>query len=568
MRRSRAAWHRRLVSGASLPGLLKFVNMKSRRLPAASGGAWSRAVVVCDLLRPLLKDGWTIFCRRSSARTIRNTPFPRLAPLEIGSGRCRTSALAALKVSRGGVVFTFAHSDYRQNSHSYSRYAREILSARFGHRLPFRTHDSRSARSRFENSAWREDHSRLETRELARRRLYVTDNRGWLTRARRCNPSATMGMVTAQWEAAASESAREDQRSDVCTKLAAERDWGQGWHRENARGWRGCRSTCTLHGHIPPNECTRHVRGILCSPPSPPPPPPPSLRLSSTTGTTREPPPLPPSLSNLPSHTTFVRPPFVLLSSPDRHVLRLASPANHPLSLSLSSSLPLRRALGAPSRVEPPFRAPPDSASATQTRAGSRVRRGAVLPRMAETPAALLGLCPVFASSCVPADVLCTRRLVRTTHPPVRGSSLLCTCTRLLTPSSLPRSYSPCILGEHATPSSFRKLSPPSPLFYLLFLPLVYAVSFTSCSLLLATSVTEVSRSSSFGPRVYLCRTMPCSGYSSLDVAPAAAYSALTAGNVAEVRRAGGCRLRVSSTSAAVRSAKYIPCCSTPKHSP
>lgn len=103
------------------------------------------------------------------------------------------------------------------------------------------------------------------------------------------------------------------------------------------------------------------------------------------------------------------------------------------LSPSLSISLALRRALGAPSRVEPPFRAPPDSAPATQTRAGSRVRRGAVLPRMAEAPAALLGLCPVFASSCVPADVLCTRRLVRTTHPPVRGSSLLCTCTRLLT---------------------------------------------------------------------------------------------------------------------------------------
>lgn len=33
----------------------------------------------------------------------------------------------------------------------------------------------------------------------------------------------------------ASESAREDQRSGVCTKLAAERDWGQGWHRERER---------------------------------------------------------------------------------------------------------------------------------------------------------------------------------------------------------------------------------------------------------------------------------------------------------------------------------------------
>lgn len=61
-------------SGVSLPGLLKFVNMKSRRLPAASGGAKNRAVVVRDSLRaPLMKDGWTIFRGRSSAKTTKKS---------------------------------------------------------------------------------------------------------------------------------------------------------------------------------------------------------------------------------------------------------------------------------------------------------------------------------------------------------------------------------------------------------------------------------------------------------------------------------------------------------------
>lgn len=214
---------------------------------------------------------------------------------------------------------------------------------------------------------------------------------------------------------------------------------------ESTRGWRGCRSTCTLHGHIPlmnaPGMCEgfyvhrrrrrRHRRLPSVYPPLPAPPE------NHRRYPRRRSPTFPPTLPSFVPPSSSLRPP------PDRHVLHLASPANLPLSL---SPLSLRRALGAPSRVEPPFRAPPDSAPATQrnqTRAGSRVRRGAVLPRMAEAPAALLGLCPVFTSSCVPADVLCTRRLVRTTHPPVRGSSLLCTCTRLFTPLVLTPVISP-----------------------------------------------------------------------------------------------------------------------------
>lgn len=67
---------------------------------------------------------------------------------------------------------------------------------------------------------------------------------------------------------------------------------------ERERGWRGCRSTCTLHGHIPPNECTRHVRGILCSPPPPPPPlpPPPLSPLQPSPPTENRPPPPSPNL--------------------------------------------------------------------------------------------------------------------------------------------------------------------------------------------------------------------------------------------------------------------------------
>ncbi|KAL2748652.1 hypothetical protein V1477_003295 [Vespula maculifrons] len=63
------------------------------------------------------------------------------------------------------------------------------------------------------------------------------------------------------------------------------------------RRCRGCSSTCTLHEHIPPNECTRHVRGILCSPPPPPPPPlplPPLPLLPHSPTPTPLPPPLSP----------------------------------------------------------------------------------------------------------------------------------------------------------------------------------------------------------------------------------------------------------------------------------
>lgn len=109
-----------------LPGLLKFVNMKSRRLSAASGSVWSRVVVARDPLRVLLLkvDGTTIFRRRSSAET---------------SGR---RFLLTGGLPRRVRMFTFAHSDYRRNSHSllvYSyfsrtRLARRILSTRLDHR--------------------------------------------------------------------------------------------------------------------------------------------------------------------------------------------------------------------------------------------------------------------------------------------------------------------------------------------------------------------------------------------------------------------------------------------------
>lgn len=256
-----------------------------------------------------------------------------------------------------------------------------------------------------------------------------------------------------------------------------------------------------------------------------------------------------------PTLPSFI-PPFS--SSPLTDVSSASPLPRTSLPPSLSISLALRRALGTPSRVEPPFRAPSDSAPATQrnqTRAGSRVRRGAVLPRMAEAPAALLGLCPVFASSCVPADVLCTRRLVRTTHPPVRGSSLLCTCTRLLTPLV----FTPVISLSHPRrtrntlilPQIFHPvlstifLSPPPP-------PLAQVHIRRLSHLLLAS--TRHPRFRLLGLRclacVHLRRTISCSRYSSLDIVPAAAYSALTTRNVTGIRR------RLSPSSWHIRSYK------------
>lgn len=270
---------------------------------------------------------------------------------------------------------------------------------------------------------------------------------------------------------------------------------------------------------------------------------------TSTTDTTRESPPPPPPLplSSFPSHTPFVHPRLtcsllrlsrdlslsirlsICPSFPPSFSLARSCSLSLPVSLFLSVSVAraesLPRPPGAPSRVEPPFRAPPDSAPATQrnqTRAGSRVRRGVVLPRMAEA-SALLGLCPVFASSCVPADVLCTRDwYAQLTRP--YADPLLCTCTRLhpRSPFSTHRpphlSHTPSTLREHAIPSFLEPLSlslstahPPSPC--PLSLPLALPLTTLSLTFSVASarrlSVAEVSRSPPFGPRVYLRR--PCS---------------------------------------------------------
>lgn len=166
---------------------------------------------------------------------------------------------------------------------------------------------------------------------------------------------------------------------------------------------------------------------------------------------------------------------------------------------------------------------------------------------MAEA-SALLGLCPVFASSCVPADVLCTRDwYAQLTRP--YADPLLCTCTRLHPRSPFSTHRSPHSLtplapsantqyrpSSNLSPSASPPLLTPSPcpLSLPLALPLT-TLSLTFCRFCSPSlCVAEVSRSPPFGPRVYLRR--PCS----LDrpsVAPASpAYSTLTARNVAEVR--------------------------------
>lgn len=220
---------------------------------------------------------------------------------------------------------------------------------------------------------------------------------------------------------------------------------------------------------------------------------------TSTTDTTRESPPPPP----LPLSPAFppLRSPSADVFSPLRlsraislrlsDCSSLARPRSHSLPVSLfrcvlvAPTQFLPRPLGAPSRVEPPFRAPPDSAPATQrnqTRAGSRVRRGVVLPRMAEA-SALLGLCPVFASSCVPADVLCTRDwYAQLTRP--YANPLLCTCTRLhpRTPLSIghPTSSHPSRTRNTVLPlPSSHSIHPHHPLS---FPPPVPLTSCRSCS--------------------------------------------------------------------------------------
>ena len=92
-----------------------------------------------DPLRALLKNRTIFWGRSSSEKRTRGIFYLPLGGLpETGPGRCRTSALAGVCVYFRALGFT------RRNSHSYSRYAREIFSVRLSHRLPFRAYDSRS----------------------------------------------------------------------------------------------------------------------------------------------------------------------------------------------------------------------------------------------------------------------------------------------------------------------------------------------------------------------------------------------------------------------------------------
>lgn len=180
---------------------------------------------------------------------------------------------------------------------------------------------------------------------------------------------------------------------------------------------------------------------------------------TSTTGTTRGPPPPPPRRSPAfpPTLSSF--------ASPNQRVLRLAtlsrslSPSRLflPLALSPAFSLALlsSRPLGThrvglnPLFARHPIVHPRHPAQPDARRfPGPGV--GRFCPVWRKPPPLFLGLCPVFASSCVLANVLCTRRLVRTTHPPVRGSS----------PVHLQHDRSPALL-PHSCLSSF-PLFPPS----------------------------------------------------------------------------------------------------------
>lgn len=158
--RAKADFRRRLSAGASLlPGLLKFVNMKSRRPPAArrAGSSSSsclillssdaaRALGVCCCCRPLLVDD--LPRRGSSADDVTRPSVPPLprgekAPplLELPLSLEKSSALEC--------VFTWSRAlsgIAGSNSHSYilavmpcavgSRVS-TLLSARVGHRLRF-----------------------------------------------------------------------------------------------------------------------------------------------------------------------------------------------------------------------------------------------------------------------------------------------------------------------------------------------------------------------------------------------------------------------------------------------
>ena len=291
---------------------------------------------------------------------------------------------------------------------------------------------------------------------------------------------------------------------------------------ERERGWRGCRSTCTLHGHIPPNECTRHVRGILCSPPPPPPPPLPPPPLLPPLSPLQPSPPLPPTRESAatPNRPTSARAhlspltPATLLPSPLSYS---SSSVLHPSSFTHPSLFPFHvpvapRAtslfrLFSPTSEQPAGHHPTESRSSPfsraavlnvlhssqreQTRAGPQEAAWAVLPRLPEPSAP--GAVPGFRLLLRACGRTLHPRLVRTTNPPVRESSPApATCLSLSLSLSLLVSLSvslpslftrplPHSVSLAFAPFSSLHLSPPPP-------PLSLSLS-VSLSLLFATSL-------------------------------------------------------------------------------
>lgn len=178
--------------------------MKSRRPPAAFGGAWSRAVVVRDPLRALLlKDRWTIFrgtiFREDDEGQSRSLPY---APPEsrraeppsdfrfccAGSLPRRVCLLSRTRIA--DKTRTRTRPSTLDTRAEFSQLASAIV-CRFE-----RTIHNRQDRD-LERVRITAD-SRRRGNPLVLRRPYVADDRGWLARARRCNPSATTETVTAQ----------------------------------------------------------------------------------------------------------------------------------------------------------------------------------------------------------------------------------------------------------------------------------------------------------------------------------------------------------------------------------
>lgn len=248
--------------------------------------------------------------------------------------------------------------------------------------------------------------------------------------------------------------------------------------------------------------------------------------------------------------------------SPDRRVLHLATPAIplafSPLFLSLSLSFSLLRSLAHRVELNPLFARHPTVQPATQrnqTRAASRVRRGAVLPRMAEATAALLGLCPVFASSCVPAD--------RTLHPPI-GTHNSPARTRILSCApahdrslyflvSFPVLFAPPPNTQHSRPSSnFHPHSPP--LLFVHYLPFAFTCTVSLSSFARSCSPSpsaEVPRSPPFGSRRLSLSNRVVLSIPGLGHCTRSRISCTTAGNVAEI-----CRRFTSSSFRYVRGRK------------